>query len=130
MHGRGIKISCFLPWFRNMPFACQIRPQHRHVRFHHCAQCFVLFGAHCVCTEYAIFHSRNGWPKFRISVVFWSEVSGICNDSRELKTAHSRSLLLVFSSLRSGSCRPALCLVSHSERTHEFFLPVQDGRIL
>ena len=55
----------------------------------------------------------------------------MCNDSRELKTAHSRSLSLVFSSLRSGS--PAvrlLCMVSRSERTHEFWLPVQDGRIL
>ena len=54
----------------------------------------------------------------------------MCNDSRELKTAHSRSLSLVFSSLRSGSSCPALCLVSRSERTHEFLLPVQDGRIL
>ena len=53
----------------------------------------------------------------------------MCNDSRELKTAHSRSLSLVFSSLRSGSCCPAVCLVSRSERTQEFLLPVQDGRI-
>ena len=44
----------------------------------------------------------------------------MCNDSRELKTAHSRSLSLVFSRLRSGSCCPALCLVSRSERSHEF----------
>ena len=54
----------------------------------------------------------------------------MCNDSRELRTAHSRSLSLVFSSLRSGSCCPALCLVSRSERTHEFLFPVQDARIL
>ena len=53
----------------------------------------------------------------------------MCNDSHELKNAHSRSFSLVFSSLRSGSCCPALCLVSRSERTHELLLPVQDGRI-
>ena len=52
------------------------------------------------------------------------------NHSRELKTAHSRCLSLVFSSLRSGSCCPALRLDSRSERTHKFLLPVQDGRIL
>ena len=54
----------------------------------------------------------------------------MCNDSREVETAYSRSLSLVFSSLRSGSCCPALCVVSRFERTHEFLLPVQDGRIL
>ena len=54
----------------------------------------------------------------------------MCNDSREFKTAHSRSLLLVMTSLRSGSCCPALCLVCRSERRHEYLLPVEDGGIL
>ena len=45
VHSRGIKTFSFFTMVCNIRFACHIRPQNRHVRFHHCAQCFVL----CIC---------------------------------------------------------------------------------
>ena len=53
----------FLRRLCSMQIAGHARLQSWHACFHHCAQCFVLFGRHCVLTEHAIFHSRCGWPE-------------------------------------------------------------------
>ena len=55
--------------------ACRVRPQSQHVCFHHCAQFFVLFAAHCVFTKYTIVHSRCRWPEFMILVFVSSKLS-------------------------------------------------------
>ena len=60
VQSRGIKIPVFLRGLCNAQTACHVRPQSRHACFHHCAQCFALFGAHCVFTDCC------GWPEFMI----------------------------------------------------------------